>query len=123
MKEGNLEVEDINSVYCCANGNSQQDAIEANQLLDLFSWKKTDFTSVKHYVGESFGASGSLTMAAALCDLSVKTKPSMFNPNDPSSDNYWIPPNQESGSSRPNHCLIAGLGYGGNNASILLKAF
>ncbi len=75
LADAELEPADIDGVFASANGSRELDACEALALADVFGGLAVPVTSLKCTLGESIGASGGLSLIAALWAMRTGTMP------------------------------------------------
>ena len=95
LREADLNPKDIDYICACANSTKGLDRMETNVIKDVFG--KSAYTipvsSIKSMVGESFSASGALSLAAAVGVLQKGFIPSTVNyrERDPECDLDYVP--------------------------------
>ena len=75
LADAELEPADIDGVFASANGSRELDACEALALADVFGGPAAPVTSLKCTLGESIGASGGLSLIAALWAMRIGAMP------------------------------------------------
>ncbi|OGG94787.1 MAG: hypothetical protein A2527_00970 [Candidatus Lambdaproteobacteria bacterium RIFOXYD2_FULL_50_16] len=98
LAEAGLHAQDINQFFSSVSGFPWQRRLTSALVARLLPNAKTMRKDLQRYLGESFGALGSLTLAAALGPL-----------ND-----------QVSNANGPEHILLGGVGYFGNASALVL---
>jgi 3-oxoacyl-[acyl-carrier-protein] synthase II len=95
LREAALNPEDIDYVCACANSSKGLDRMETNVLKEVFGNHayKIPVSSVKSMVGDSFSASGALSLAAAVGSLRNGFIPATVNyhEKDPICDLDYVP--------------------------------
>jgi 3-oxoacyl-[acyl-carrier-protein] synthase II len=95
LREADLNPKDIDYICACANSTKGLDRMETNVIKDVFG--KSAYTipvsSIKSMVGESFSASGALSLAAAVGVLQKGFIPPTVNyrERDPECDLDYVP--------------------------------
>jgi 3-oxoacyl-[acyl-carrier-protein] synthase II len=124
LKDASLKPEDIDYISSCANSTKGLDRMETNVIKDVFGKHAHNIpvSSIKSMVGESFSASGALSLAAAVGAIKKGFIPPTMNykEKDPECDLDYVP--NESRQKNINTALITSVDpYGQNTAVILGK--
>ncbi len=125
LEDVNLKPKDID--YICANANStiKADKIETEAIKEVFSSAadKIPVSAIKSMTGESFSASGSLQVAAAVGAINKGFIPPTMNykEKDPECDLDYVP--NKSRKQKVNRVLINSFGPSGNNTCLILKGY
>ena len=120
----NAQLKPRNIDYICANANStkEADSIEVEAIKDVFNSqaKKVPVSSIKSMVGESFSASGALSLAACVGAMQKSFIPPTINYEEPDSDcDLDIVPNR-SRKKELNRVLINTFGPSGTNTCAVI---
>ncbi len=95
LQEAALDPEDIDYVCSCANSSKALDQMETNVIKEVFGARafSKPVSSIKSMVGESFSASGALSLTAAVGALLKGFIPATVNYNekDPMCDLDYVP--------------------------------
>jgi len=125
LKDASLSPDDVNYVCSCANSSKGLDRMETNVIKEIFG--KRAFTipisSIKSMVGETFSASGALSLAAGVGAIHRGTIPPTMNylQRDPDCDLDYVA--NESRQANIKTILVTGCDpYGQNTAVILGKS-
>jgi len=124
LEEASLNPEDINYISSSANSTKGLDRMETVVIKDVFGEHAFDIpvSSIKSMVGESFSASGALSLSAAVGALYNEFIPATVNymEKDPECDLDYVP-----NVSRQKHIstalVISSDPYGQNTAMVLGK--
>ncbi len=122
LDEAGLNIQDID--YICANANStpQADKIETEAIKEVFGKQAyaIPISAIKSMVGESFSASGALSVAASLGALSKNFLPPTVNyrDRDPACDLDYVPNKVRACSV--NKVLVITFGPNGSNSCMVL---
>jgi 3-oxoacyl-[acyl-carrier-protein] synthase II len=81
LHDASLKPEDIDTIFACANSTTGLDRMETNVIKDVFGKfaHMMPVSSIKSMVGESFSASGALSLAAAVGALQMGFIPPTVN--------------------------------------------
>lgn len=125
LENAQLKPRDID--YICANANSTKEAdlIEAEAIKDIFNShaKSVPVSSIKSMVGESFSASGALSLAASVGALKNSFIPPTINYKDPDAEcDLDIVPNK-SRKEELNRILINTFGPSGTNTCAVIGKY
>jgi 3-oxoacyl-[acyl-carrier-protein] synthase II len=126
IKDASLNPEDIDYISSCANSTKGLDRMETNVIKDVFGKYAFNISvsSIKSMIGESFSASGALSLAAAFGALKKGLIPPTINykEKDPECDLVDYVPN-ESRQKNINTALITSVDPYGNNTAIVLGRY
>lgn len=124
LKDASLNPEDIGYISSCANSTKGLDRMETKVIKDIFGEKAFHIpvTSIKSMIGESFSASGALSLAAAVGALKQGIIPPTMNymEKDPECDLDYVP-NISRQRSIDKALVISSDPYGQNTAIVLGK--
>lgn len=124
LKDASLNPQDINCVFSCANSTKRLDVVETEAIKSVFNEYayKISITSIKSMVGESYSASGSFALAAAVCAITNSFIPATMNykEKDPMCDLNYVTGIAKRQDVNNALVLSADL-YGQNNAMIIGK--
>jgi 3-oxoacyl-[acyl-carrier-protein] synthase II len=124
LKDASLTPKDINYVSSCANSTRGLDGMETEVLKDVFGEHalRIPVSSIKSMIGESFSASGALSLAAAVGVITRGTIPPTVNyqEKDPECDLDCVP-NESRQKQVKNVLAISADPYGQNSAIVLGK--
>ncbi len=125
LKDASLHPEDIDYICACANSTKGLDRMETNVIKAVFGRHAANIpvSSIKSMVGESFSASGALSLAAAVGAIQKGLIPPTVNYHEKDSgcDLDYIP-----GSARKKdvrNVLITSADPYGQNAAVVLGKF
>lgn len=121
----NLKPEDIDCIFANANSTQDADFVETKAIKATFGnlADKIPITAIKSMVGESFSASGSLAIAAALGSLEKDFVPATINlqEKDPGCDLDYVP--NVSRKQRINKAMINCFGPNGANSVLIIGRY
>ena len=122
LADARLKPEDIDCVFANANSTKDADRIEAGAIKEVFGVyaKNVPVTAIKSILGETYSASGGMSLAAALCALNEGVIPAIINVNkiDPEcSLNLVLETANFKNLSR---VMINSFGPTGDNTSIII---
>ena len=122
LREASLKPEDIDCIFACANSTKGLDGMETNVIKNVFREhaSKIPVSSVKSMIGESFSASGALSLAAAVGTFQKGLVPPTINyrEKDQTCDLDCVP-NSARQKRIQNILVTAADPYGQNSAVIL----
>jgi 3-oxoacyl-(acyl-carrier-protein) synthase len=122
LKEASLNPEDIDYISSCANSTQGLDRMETNAIKEVFGENafKIPVSSIKSMVGESFSASGALSLAAAVGAMNKGLIPPTVNyvEKDPECNLDYVP--NEAREKTINNVLITSVDPYGQNSAIIL---
>ena len=122
LKEASLKSEDIDCIFACANSTKGLDGMETSVIKNVFREhaSKIPVSSIKSMIGESFSASGALSLAAAVGAIQKGLVPPTINyyEKDQTCDLDYVP-NSACRKRIQNILVTAADPYGQNSALIL----
>jgi 3-oxoacyl-[acyl-carrier-protein] synthase II len=124
LKDACLNAKDIDYICACANSTRGLDRTETKVIKEVFG--KDAYTipvsSVKSVIGETFSASGALSLAAAIGAVHSGAIPPTINyqEKDPECDLDYVP-NEPRRQKIRNALILSSDPYGHNTAVILSK--
>ena len=122
LQEAALNPEDIDYVSACANSSKGLDRMETKVIKEVFGTRAHSMpvSSIKSMVGESFSASGALSLAAAVGALQKCFIPPTVNyqERDPECDLDYVP-NKSRQKQIQNVLVTSADPYGQNSAVIV----
>jgi 3-oxoacyl-[acyl-carrier-protein] synthase II len=125
LEDAFLNPEDINYISSCANSTKGLDRLETNVIKDIFGEHafKIPVSSIKSMVGESFSASGALSLAAAVGAINNNLLPPTVNylEKDPECDLDYVP--NKARQKNVHNVLITAVDPYGQNTAIVLSRF
>jgi 3-oxoacyl-[acyl-carrier-protein] synthase II len=125
LEDASLNPEDIDYISSCANSTKELDRLETNVIKEVFGENSFNIpvSSIKSMVGESFSASGALSLSAAVGVIKNGTVPPTVNykENDPECDLDYVP--NEAREKTINNVLITSVDPYGQNTAIVLSRF
>ncbi|MFH0854982.1 MAG: beta-ketoacyl-[acyl-carrier-protein] synthase family protein [Candidatus Omnitrophota bacterium] len=109
LEEAGLKPEEIDYINAAANSAEEFGLEEAGAIAELFGKRGTPVSSIKPLVGESYSASGSLQVAAAISAI----------------DNQMLPGKALNDSQAPKieNVLVNAAGKTGSNSSLIISKF
>jgi len=124
LNAASLRPEDIDYVSSCANSTRGLDRLETRVIKEVFGERalRLPVSSIKSMVGESFSASGALSVAAAVGVLQRGLIPPTMNyrEKDPECDLDYVP--NEAREEKVSTVLVTSVDpYGQNTALVLGK--
>ncbi len=124
LKDASLVPEDIDYISACANSTRALDRMETAVIKEVFGRRAftVPASSVKSMVGESFSASGGLSMAAAVAAIKKGMLPPTVNyeNRDPECDLDYVP-NRARQKDVRNVLVLSSDPCGNNSAMVLGK--
>lgn len=124
LKDASLSPDDIDYVCSCANSTKGLDRMETGVLKDVFGRRAVAMpvSAIKSMVGESYSASGALSLAAAVSAIYHGVIPPTMNyqQSDPNCDLDCVP-NEARKQQLRNVLVTSADPYGQNSAVILGK--
>jgi 3-oxoacyl-[acyl-carrier-protein] synthase II len=121
LENAGLKPCDVDCVIASANGMPHMDKAEAIAIQNIFGGNKLT-TTVKHLIGETFGAGGILQLHAALSILERQFVPGInVASRITEAENLQIPP--EGFSKKVKTVLLNNLAPNGNAVSLVIKKF
>jgi 3-oxoacyl-[acyl-carrier-protein] synthase II len=122
LKEASLKPDDIDYISACSNSTKGLDQMETKVIKDIFGKRafQIPVSSIKSMIGETFSASGALSLAAAIGVFQKGLVPPTINyyEKDPSCDLDYVP-NIARQKQIQNILVTAADPYGQNSAVIL----
>lgn len=125
IKDAGLKPEDISYINAHGTSTKLNDKVESLAVKTVFgdNAKKIPISSTKSMTGHLLGAAGGVEFAACVCAINDSIIPPTINYETPDPDcNLDYVPN-EARQLTVNSALSNSLGFGGHNASILVKKF
>ncbi|RJQ65556.1 MAG: beta-ketoacyl-[acyl-carrier-protein] synthase family protein [Desulfobacteraceae bacterium] len=123
LSDAQLRPEDIGYISAHGTGTRMNDKIETRAIEQLFE-NRDDLlvSSIKSMIGHSMGASSAIEAIACCMVLDDQIVPPTINyyDPDPECDLNYVP--NESTEASVNICMNNSLGFGGINASVILRA-
>jgi 3-oxoacyl-[acyl-carrier-protein] synthase II len=125
LKEGNVPAEQVDYVNGHGTGTPINDRMEINAMNRLFadSGKKPGLSSTKALVGHCMGASGSIELVSTILSMTSGRKICMPNIKEPISDSGNADLFRQGGDADIRNAISNSFAFGGNSASILIKAY
>lgn len=124
LKDASLPPEAIEYISSTANSTKRLDTMETKVIKDVFGEHSRNIpvSSIKSMVGETFSASGALSVAAALCAITEGYIPPTVNYKDKdlNCDLDYVP-NRPRRKNIKNALVISSDPYGNNSAVIIRK--
>jgi 3-oxoacyl-[acyl-carrier-protein] synthase II len=125
LKDAHLSPEQTDYICGSANSTRELDRMETAVIKEVFGYhaSKIPVSSVKSMLGESFSASGALSLTAAVGALNRGFIPPTMNyeERDPECDLDYVP--NESRQSRLRNILIISSDPYGNNSAVILGKY
>jgi len=122
MKDAAIKPDEIDYICSCANSTKELDQMETQVIRDIFGEyaHQVPVSSIKSMVGESYSASGSLALAAAVGAIQKGFIPPTVNykEKDPECDLDYVP--NKSREQRVNKVLVTSADPFGQNTAIVL---
>jgi 3-oxoacyl-[acyl-carrier-protein] synthase II len=122
LKDASLQPGDIDHICACSNSTKGLDSMETRVIKDVFGAHafKIPVSSIKSMVGESFSASGALSLAAAVGALRKEMVPPTINYREPDpACDLDVVPNEARPGQIGTVLVTAADPYGQNSAVIL----
>jgi 3-oxoacyl-[acyl-carrier-protein] synthase II len=124
LQDASLNIEDIDCISSCANSTKGLDRMETEVIKAIFGdhAKHIGVSSIKSMIGETFSASGALSLASAVGSLYYGIIPPTINykESDPECDLDYIP-NQARNHNIRKVLVLSADPYGNNTAMVLGK--
>jgi 3-oxoacyl-[acyl-carrier-protein] synthase II len=123
LKDANLKPEDISYINAHGTSTTLNDKIETLAIKKVFgnSAKKIPVSSTKSMLGHQLGAAGAVEFV--ICCLSMERgiiPPTInYETPDPDCDLDYVP--NKARQLKVNTCLSNSLGFGGHNATLIVK--
>ncbi len=125
IKDAAIEPEDIDCVISCANSTKGLDRMETKALKKAFGGfaRRISVTSIKSMIGETYSASGALSMSAAIGVLQTGLIPPTINyeESDPDCDLNYV--NKEPLKRDVKNILITSADPYGQNSAIIIGRY
>lgn len=125
LKEASLVPKDIDYICSCANSTKDMDKMETHVIKDIFGEDayQVPVSSIKSMVGESYSASGSLALAAAVGTIQKGFIPPTVNykEKDPECNLDYVP--NKSRDKRVNKVLVTSADPYGQNTAIVVGKY
>lgn len=125
IKDADIEPSDIGYINAHGTSTKPNDKTETAAVKSVFGEHayKLAISSTKSMTGHLLGASGSIEAIITAFALKDKFLPPTINYKtpDPECDLYYVP--NEGKNAEFNYALSNSFGFGGHNASLVLKAF
>ena len=123
MKSANINVEDIDYINAHGTSTPLNDVCETNAIKKTFKERAYNIpiSSTKSMIGHALGGAGALeAIATILSIINQKAHPTINLENpDPECDLNYIP--QKAKNLKINNAMSNNFGFGGQNASIIIK--
>ena len=124
LKEASLTPEEIDYIASCANATRGLDRMETSAIKEVFGKYAYDIpvSSIKSMIGETFSASGALSLAASTGCLHRGFIPPTVNyeEKDPECDLDYVP-NTARKKMIENALVLAADPYGNNTAMVVKR--
>jgi 3-oxoacyl-[acyl-carrier-protein] synthase II len=125
LEDASFNIEDIDYISSCANSTKGLDRMETKALKDVFGERafRIPVSSIKSMIGESFSASGALSLAAAVGVISKGIIPPTINyqQKDSECDLDYVP--NESRQKQIENVLVTSADPYGQNSAIILGKY
>jgi 3-oxoacyl-[acyl-carrier-protein] synthase II len=125
LQDTSLKPEDMDYISSCANSTKGLDRMETNVIKDVFGKHAFNIpvSSIKSMIGESFSASGALSLAAAVGAIKKGFIPPTMNykERDPECDLDYVL--NESRQKNINTALVTSVDPYGNNTAIVIGRY
>jgi 3-oxoacyl-[acyl-carrier-protein] synthase II len=124
LKKADVVPENIDYICAAANSAKEGDIIESKAIKDVFGVAtKTNISSIKSMIGESFSASGAFQAAAAALAIEKQVIPATINyrQKDPECDLNYVA--NEARGCKVDNVLVNAFGPGGYNSSMVIARF
>ena len=123
MKSANINIEDIDYINAHGTSTPLNDVCETNAIKKTFKERayKIPISSTKSMIGHALGGAGALeAIATILSIINQKAHPTINLENpDPECDLNYIP--QKAKNLKISNAMSNNFGFGGQNASIIIK--
>jgi 3-oxoacyl-(acyl-carrier-protein) synthase len=122
LQEASLKPDDIDYISACSNSSKGLDRMETKVIKDLFGARafQIPISSIKSMIGETFSASGALSLAAAVGVLQKRIIPPTINYHEKDRDcDLDYVANSSRQKQIQNILVTAADPYGQNSAVIL----
>ncbi|MEW6417845.1 MAG: beta-ketoacyl-[acyl-carrier-protein] synthase family protein [Nitrospirota bacterium] len=125
LQDASLSSGDIDYISASANSTKGLDRMETNIIKEVFGKSAYDIpvSSIKSMVGESFSASGALSLSAAIYAIQKGVIPPTVNyqEKDPECDLDYVP--NEARQKNINNVLITSVDPYGQNAAMVIGKY
>ncbi|MCF7811309.1 beta-ketoacyl-ACP synthase II [bacterium] len=125
IKDGGLELEDIDYINAHGTSTPLNDAAETQAIKTVFGEraKKIPISSIKSMVGHTLGAAGALELISTVLTIKHSIIPPTINYEnpDPACDLDYTP--NKAIKKEVNAALSNTFGFGGHNASLAVKKY
>jgi 3-oxoacyl-[acyl-carrier-protein] synthase II len=122
LKEASLNPEDIDYVCACSNSSKGLDKMETGVIKEIFGKNAYSIpvSSIKSMLGESFSASGALSLSAGVGAIQKGLIPPTLNykKKDPECDLDYVP--NETRRKRIKNVLVTSTDLYGQNTAVVL---
>jgi 3-oxoacyl-[acyl-carrier-protein] synthase II len=123
LDDAGLMADRVDGIFTQAMGLPNDDReLEAIQRVFSGSEAPPVLTSIEGHIGHTFGASGPLSMVAAMGALEQQEIPLTLNFKSPSPGNEDLDIAAQTRSTRLENCLVNTYGFGGLNATLICHA-
>ena len=123
MKSANINIEDIDYINAHGTSTPLNDVCETNAIKKTFKERAYNIpiSSTKSMIGHALGGAGALeAIATILSIINQKAHPTINLENpDPECDLNYIP--NKAQDIKIKHAMSNNFGFGGQNASIIIK--
>jgi 3-oxoacyl-[acyl-carrier-protein] synthase II len=123
LKDGGVEPAEVDYIGAHGTGTPMNDPIETQAIKLTFGEAAYDvaISSIKSMTGHALGAAGALSAIAAIQAMQTGFIPPTINLEepDPACDLDYVP--NEPRQTAVNVAMVNGFGFGGQNASVVLK--
>lgn len=120
LSRAGISPEDIDLVYCNANGDNDFDRMISQILSAIFNLRNTQVSSLKGVVGECMGACGALSIAAILAGFQGYANGGRQRPSDLDPSAFCTPISDKKPKAIRYGMALSVSAYG-NAAAIILK--
>lgn len=125
LKDAAIKPAEIDYICSCANSTMELDQMETQVIKDIFGEHayQVPISSIKSMIGESYSASGSLALAAAVGTIQKGFIPPTVNykEKDPECNLDYVP--NKAREKRINRVLVTAADPYGQNAAIVLGRY
>jgi 3-oxoacyl-[acyl-carrier-protein] synthase II len=121
LQSAKLAPDDVDYINAHGTATVFNDAAEGKAIQELFG--KVPVSSTKSMIGHSLGAAGAIEAAVSLLAIQAQILPANINFRNPDTDFDLNIVANESRSAKIDIALSNSFGFGGTNASILIKRF
>lgn len=121
VAESGISVQDLDAVFCSANGSLLADAAEAHALNDLLGEADVPVCAVKRYLGDGLGAAGAITAVIAHEAMLRGIIPPGGAGEHPDPQLSTARLVEEAVERKLKHVLVTALSYDGTAAAMVLS--